>query len=216
VPPLALELVADFEGAVLCRSRPLTWDWCWPDTRDVLHAAQSARVQSRHIMWSVGFSCACMWPVLLKQRLGLGQHTQPCPLARPAYFGLVALKPGMSGGAVSVLPLGLPAAVEPPLQVHAGDAGCMRREVRGRPYALRQLRALLGSAALQAGGWVPRKQAHLEPCFTVVTSPLDVSDMLSGAGEPSCCCCCGWRGCGAARFMMERKSIPAMPWMLSC
>lgn len=119
VPPLALELVADFEGAVLCKSRPLTWDWCWPDTRDV--------------------------------------------------FGLVALKPGMSGGAASVLPLGLPAPVEAPL----------------------------------------------EPCFTVVTSPLDVSDMLSVTGGPSCCCCCcGWRV--AARFMMERKSIPAMLWMLSC
>jgi hypothetical protein len=27
-PAAARELVADFEGAVLCRSRPCIWDWC--------------------------------------------------------------------------------------------------------------------------------------------------------------------------------------------
>lgn len=38
--------------------------------------------------------------------------TLPCGIGAPAHFGLVALNPGMSSAAVSVLPLALPAAVE--------------------------------------------------------------------------------------------------------
>lgn len=47
------ELVADLDGAVLCRSNPLMWDWCWPATRDVLHSPAHTAVQQKLIGWGL-------------------------------------------------------------------------------------------------------------------------------------------------------------------
>lgn len=66
----------------------------------------------------------------------------------------------MSVAAVSVLPLGLTAAVEDPLQVWM-DVGGMWRQVGGRAYCGWRLRVLLCSAALQAGGWYAGRHSKL-------------------------------------------------------
>lgn len=81
-------------------------------------------------------------------------------IGTPAHLCLVALNPGMSVAAVSVLPLGLTAAVEDPLQVWM-DVGGMWRQVGGRAYCGWRLRVLLCSAALQAGGWYAGRHSKL-------------------------------------------------------